>query len=292
MTAGSILVTGATGKTGRRIVERLHGLGRTVRAASRTGDGTSLIRFDWFDPTTFELASKDITAAYLLAPSGVYEVLSSMKPFIDHLLEAGVGRLVLLSASSLEPGGPMMGAVHSYLAANAPSWTVLRPSWFMQNFSEQQHLATLRNERAIYSATGDGRVGFVSADDIAAVAARALSDPDMPNTDLILTGPEPLSYDDVADSIGAAIGQRITHHKLDPPPALATRFEVLAGLSSDYARVLAGLDAAVAKGREDRVTDNVARITGRQPVSFRGICHWCGRSVEALIKSHRAGCVE
>jgi ergot alkaloid biosynthesis protein len=267
MTAGSILVTGATGKTGRRIVERLHGLGRTVRAASRTGDGTSLIRFDWFDPTTFELASKDITAAYLLAPSGVYEVLSSMKPFIDHLLEAGVGRLVLLSASSLEPGGPMMGAVHSYLAANAPSWTVLRPSWFMQNFSEQQHLATLRNERAIYSATGDGRVGFVSADDIAAVAARALSDPDMPNTDLILTGPEPLSYDDVADSIGAAIGQRITHHKL-APAALATRFEVLAGLSPDYARVLAGLDAAVAKGREDRVTDNVARITGRQPVSF------------------------
>ena len=113
MTVGSILVTGSTGKTGRRVVKRLLDLGRSVRAASRAGDGARSVRFDWLDPTTFESASKDIGAAYLLAPSGVSDVLAAMKPFIDHLLAAGVGRLVLLSASSLEPGGPMITATDS-----------------------------------------------------------------------------------------------------------------------------------------------------------------------------------
>jgi ergot alkaloid biosynthesis protein len=267
MSVGNILVTGATGKTGRRVVERLRGLGRGVRAASRGGEGAWSVRFDWLDPATFEPAGRDIGAAYLLAPAGVSDVLTGMKPFIDHLIEAGVGRLVLLSASSLEPGGPMMGAVHAYLAANAPKWTVLRPSWFMQNFSEQQHRDTIRNERAIYSATGDGRVGFISADDIAAVAAKALTDPDMPNTDIILTGPEALSYADVADRISGAIGQRVTHRRLDVA-ALAARFEALSGLPPDYARILAGLDEAIARGSEDRTTDGVARITGRPPTRF------------------------
>ena len=267
MTVGSILVTGSTGKTGRRVVKRLLDLGRSVRAVSRAGDGARSVRFDWLDPTTFAAASQDIEAAYLLAPSGVSDVLSSMKPFIDRLLEAGVGRLVLLSASSLEPGGPMMGAVHAYLAANAPSWVVLRPSWFMQNFSEQQHAATIRDERAIYSATDDGRVGFISADDIAATAAQALCDPAMPNTDLILTGPQALSYDAVAGIISKAIGQRVTHRRLAPAD-LAARFEALSGLPPDYARILAGLESAIAQGSEDRVTDSVARITGRQPIGF------------------------
>lgn len=73
------------------------------------------------------------------------------------------------------------------------------------------HRAAIREEDAIYSATGNGRVGFISADDIAAVAARALTDPDMPNGDMILTGPQALSYDDVAVSLGETLGRTITH---------------------------------------------------------------------------------
>ncbi|HEV2604757.1 MAG TPA: ergot alkaloid biosynthesis protein, partial [Microvirga sp.] len=71
--------------------------------------------------------------------------------------------------SQFVPGDPMMGEVHAWLATNAPEWAVLRPSWFMQNFSEGPHGRTIREESAIYSATDTGRVGFISADDIAEV---------------------------------------------------------------------------------------------------------------------------
>lgn len=118
-------------------------------------------------------------------------------------LSSGVRRFVLLSASSLEAGGPMMGQVHAYLQSMAPEWAVLRPSWFMQNFSEQQRLATIRDEGAIYSATG----------------------------------------------------------------------------AEIYAQILAEMDADVARGSEDRVTDGVVSMTGRQPTTFdafieRNIGRW------------------
>lgn len=263
--SGAILVTGATGKTGRRVVGRLLADGQAPRGAARTpGNATS--RFEWSDPSTFAAAAEGVRAAYLLAPSGVLDLLPAMRPFIDHLLSRGIGRLVLLSASSLEPGGPMMGQVHAYLARQAPRWTVLRPSWFMENFSEQQHRPTIRDEHAIYSAAGDGRVGFVSADDIAAVAARLLVDDASANGDLVLTGPEALSYDEIARTIGDSVGRPIEHRRLTGA-ALARRWEAQ-GLPPDYANLLAAMDDGVARGDEDRVTDAVLRVTGRDPISF------------------------
>lgn len=265
MTDGEILVIGAGGKTGRRVVDRLLSQGHVPRRASRSAtDGT--VRFDWNDASTYAAAGDGVRAAYLVAPSGIFDLLPAMRPFIDHLLGRDVERLVLLSASSLEMGGPMTGAVHAYLATNARRWTVLRPSWFMQNFSEQQHRPTIRDEGCIYSATGDGRVGFVSADDIAAVAARLLVDDDHRDGDLVLTGPEALSYDAVARLIGDRIGRPINHRRLTVA-ALAHRLEA-GGLPPDYATVLAAMDDGVARGEEDRVTGAVMRVTGRPAISF------------------------
>lgn len=264
MTAAPILVTGATGTTGSRVVAQLKALGRDVRSASRSAQGAGSVRFDWADPETYGPAADGVDAAYLLAPIGVVDLLPSMRPFIDKLIERDV-RLVFLSSSSLEAGGPLMGEVHAYLAENAPRWTVLRPSWFMQNFSGA-HSAAIREEGAIYSATGTGRVGFISADDIAAVAVRALNDPDVPNGDPILTGPRALSYDDVADIIGATLGRTITHRRLTVED-LAARHQAQ-GIPAAFSHVLAGLDANIATGAEDRVTGEVQRVTGQPPVAF------------------------
>ena len=141
----AILVTGGTGKTGRRIVARLQ--------AERPGE----VRFDWSEPGSFDAALDGVSAVYLLAPPTAADTLENMRPFLERALNQGVQRFVLQSASSLAAGGPMMGQVHAYLQAHAPSWVVLRPSWFMQNFSEGQHLPTIRDEGAIYTATGEGR---------------------------------------------------------------------------------------------------------------------------------------
>lgn len=131
----------------------------------------------------------------------------------------------------------------------------------MQNLSEGQHAPTIRDQGAIYSATGHGRVAFIDAADVAAVAAVALADRSLPSGELVLTGPEPLSYDDVAAVLSAELGTSIVHRKLDEK-AMAARF-VQAGLPQNYADLLAGMDAAIALGVEDRVTDTVARVAGR-----------------------------
>ena len=264
--SGSVLVTGGTGKTGRRIVELLNRRGVPAYAATRSPTTPRQVSFDWHDRTGFDNALDGTGAVYLVAPIGDPDLLAAMRPFIDLALERGVERFVLLSASMIEAGGPLMGAVHAHLAAHAPAWTVLRPTWFMQNFSEQQHLETIRGEGRIYSAAGDGLVLFIDAADIAAVAVEALIGPRSGNGDLILTGPELLSYDDVAERIAAACGRPISHRRLTPA-GLADRLSA-SGIPRDFAQALAAMDTAIADGAEQRFTDAVATVTGRQPTTF------------------------
>ena len=262
----NVLVTGGTGKTGRRVADLLRQRGATARIATRSPNGSDQVRFDWTHADSFAGAIDGVQAVYMVAPTGAAEPLDVMRPFIDQAIRAGVQRLVLLSSSMLEEGGPLMGAVHAYLKAEAPGWTVLRPSWFMQNFSEAQHLDTIRAEGRIYSATQDGRVSFIDAGDIAAVAVEALLDNDFANGDLILTGPETVSYDEVARLISASSGRPVAHHRLSIGD-LTTRFEAI-GIPSGFAQALSGMDGAIAHGAEDRVTDTVRTVTGRKPKPF------------------------
>lgn len=228
--------------------------------------GEPTARFDWGDPATYDAALNGIGAIYLVAPSNAADPLDAMTPLLRRALQAGVRRYVLLSASALPEGGPMMGRVHAFLREEAPEWVVLRPSWFMQNFSEQQHLPTVRDEGAVYTATGDGRVPFIDADDIAAVGAAALLGETPLNRDLILTGPRALSYDEVASIIAAAAGRPVRHERLSEEGL--TRRLVEHGMDPTYAAALAGMDAAIAGGSEDRVSDAVEAVTGRPPGSF------------------------
>jgi ergot alkaloid biosynthesis protein len=260
-----VLVTGGTGKTGTRVAARLSADGHEAVIASRSGQEG--VVFDWFNPATYADAALNIDGAYLVAPSGTFDLVAAMRPFIDTLIAQRTGRLVLLSAASLDRGGPMMGAVHDYLADQAPRWTVLRPSWFMQNFSEQQHRETILAEDAVYSASGDGRVGWIDADDIAAVAAAVLVDAHGANTDLILTGPEALSYDALAATIGGTVGRTITHRRLTVDE-LARRLEA-AGMPTAYAEALAGMDGAINAGVADFVTTTVTDIIGQPARNFK-----------------------
>ena len=109
-------------------------------------------------------------------------------------------------------------------------------------------------------------MAFISADDIAAVAAVALTNPSLPNGDYILTGAEALSYDDVARIISNTTGRTIRHRKLSMKD-LAERYDHQ-GLPPDYAQTLAAMDVNIAKGSEARITGIVQNITGRQPTDF------------------------
>ncbi len=261
-----VLVTGGTGKTGRLVARQLAERDVQPRIASRRPTAADQVRFDWSDPGTFEAALEGIQGVYLVAPTDRTDHLDAMLPFLELAVRKVPGRLVLLSASSLEMGGPMMGEVHTWLHDHAPRWSVLRPSWFMQNFVTER-LPSILHEDSITSATEDGRVPFIDAWDIAAVAVAALTGPHINSREHVLTGPEALSYDDVAAQISEAVGRPIRHRKLSVSEL--TELYVGIGLPEDYALMLAGMDAAIAEGSENRTTNEVTQITGHPPRSFK-----------------------
>ena len=261
----NVFVIGGTGKTGRLVVEGLSQKGIALKIGSRNPSRQSELAFAWQKPELARRAFEGIDAVYIVAPTDSSDHGTIVPPVLDIARSCGVRRFVLLSASSLEAGGPMMGQVHAYLQENVPEWTVLRPTWFMQNFSEQQHLATIRDENAIYSATGAGRIGFIDAADIARAAVSALLAERSWNREFILTGPETLSYSDMAAKLTHALGRRIEHVKLTVPQ-LARRYRQ-AGLDEAYAQTLAMMDEEIEHGSEDRLSDGVFALTGKSPTT-------------------------
>lgn len=275
--ATNILVLGGKGKTGRYVAEKLaqrhipHFIG--TRSPKQPND----VAFDWMQPALANTAFKGIRALYIVAPTNSSEHGSLMLPILEQAIVQGVQRFVLLSASSLEAGGPMMGAVHAWLIEHAPEWAVLRPTWFMQNFSEQQHLPTIRDEQAIYSATDEGRVGFIDAQDIAEVAVAALISETPWNKDYILTGPDSMTYGDVANTLNETLSYPVSHINLTSAQ-LVDRFQQQ-GMDKNYALIMTSMDTAIAGGSEDRVTNNVETLTGQKPTCFadfvaREILRW------------------
>ncbi|OAS99920.1 ergot alkaloid biosynthetic protein A, variant [Blastomyces dermatitidis ER-3] len=304
----TILLLGGRGKTTRRLASILSTCAPEVPflVASRTSSPSSPykhVKFDWFDESTwaqpfnavstsasasavrteFQYSSSPITGVYIVGPP-ILDMVPLMKRFIDFARGRGVRRFVLLSSSVLERGGFAMGQVHDYLAgleengvkeaeAEAEAeggieWAALRPSWFMENFSEGQHLLSIKEESKIYSATGEGRVPFVSAEDIARVAFRALTDARPHNTEHLILGPELLSYDDLADILSSVLGRTIAHVKLSEAE-LAARMESTLGIPQDYAQMLAVLETNIKNGEEDRMNDDVEKVTGKGPRRFR-----------------------
>lgn len=265
----SVLVIGGTGTTGSLVATQLREQGAEVRVATRKPDGAdpTHVRFDWTDPTTYGPAVAGVDGIYLIAPIGEPDPAPVVEPFLADVLQAGAQRVVLLSSSAVEQDTPGLGALSRVVREMAPEWTVLRPSWFMQNFLREHAVADgIRDRGEIVTATGAGRVAFVDAADIAAVAVRALLDTLPHNTEHVITGPEALSYADAATVINAATGRTVRHR----PVSTAEITDRLAatGIPVAFAAMLAQLDENIRHGSEDRVTTTVTDITGRPPRSF------------------------
>ncbi|HWD29646.1 MAG TPA: NAD(P)H-binding protein [Rhizomicrobium sp.] len=257
-----ILVTGATGKTGRSLIAQLEQTGLPYRAASRTG----AVPFDWERPATWDGALDGVAAVYLVAPGTVGNAYALMIDFIAAAMRKGVRRFVLLSMSGLPAGGPAHGQVHQWLKDNSGDWAVLAPSAFMQNFSAGPYLASIREEDRIYSNTGDGRVPFIDVHDIAASARAVLTAAAPSNAEFVLTGEEPMSYDRVAQIVGRACGRAIAHVPVTMDEMAARLMR--RGIPEANARMLAFGYQTIAAGAQDRATGVVRTLTGHTPMTF------------------------
>ncbi|KAK4239073.1 hypothetical protein C8A03DRAFT_43262 [Achaetomium macrosporum] len=291
----AILVLGGTGKVGSRIVRQLssYDTNHLVLVASRNANNASSssqsqqqsedadkvrhVHFDWDNTDTWSNpfsalpAGTTLSAVYIIAP-GSLNAETLMNTFVDFARERGVRRFVLQSASCIEAGGVLMGKVHAYLRElgqrGQVEWAVLRPTWFQQNFAEQEnHLKSIREESKLYSATGDGKIPWVNADDIAAVAVRALTDRDPPNTEYLVLGPELLSYGDIASILSEVLGRRIVHVDLTAAE-LEERLQRF-GMPEDYSHMMSALDISIKNGSENRTNDVVLAVTGSAPKKFK-----------------------
>ena len=265
----TVLVLGATGKTGRRLVPRLTARSVNVRAASRQpGSGRTL--FDWHSPGTHAPALEGADAVYLVAPDLVEDPTDVTGPFLDRARHAGVTRVVLLSSLGVAfpRENPDSGrrTLEQQVMASGLDWTILRPSGFAQNFSEAFLLPGILERDMVATAAGDGRVAFVDADDIAAVAAEVLTGDGHARTTYPVTGPEALTFDEAAALIGRAAGRSIIHRKISSQDFM--QMLQRAGVPVDYAAMLVRDQEAIRDGAGALVSDAVERITGRQAGSF------------------------
>jgi uncharacterized protein YbjT (DUF2867 family) len=254
------LITGGTGKTGRRVAHRLNALGRPVRAVSRHSEP----RFDWLDDSTWEGALTSCTSAYLtfqpdIGLPGADAILSA---FSRRAVALGCTRLVLLSGRGEDAARQ---AETAFIAAGA-EWTILRSAFFFQNFTE----AFWAEEIAAGSLTMvESTVGepFVDADDLAEVAVATLLDPVHIGRIHELTGPRLITFRDIAHEIGSASGRHVAYRQLPVQDYVATL--VSAGMPEKDATGLAYLFAEVLDGRNVRLETGVSDVLGREARDFR-----------------------
>jgi uncharacterized protein YbjT (DUF2867 family) len=277
MAKKTILVTGPTGKVGRRLIPLLARRGVTVRAASRSPvaarGGIEPVRFDWADEGTYETARKGVDAMYLVAgPSPGPEHAEHIRALLGGATAADIERVVLLSVYGVDqapPDNPLRGIELAVESSGVPH-TILRPGAFMQNFSEQHFIGAARSIRErdeIAMPGGDGVVSWLSTEDIAAVAAIALTEDGHEGKAYALMGPEPLTLREVAEHISWVAGRRIRYVKTDHTPI---RDALLAsGVPSETAEHNSQLAAyAFSSGTFGALNDDILNVTGRPPVSF------------------------
>lgn len=266
----SILVTGATGKTGRRLVSLLNNPGLTIRAASRE-PVKGQVRFDWLEPDTHADALSGVDAIYLIPPPLVENPAATVGPFVAAAARKGVRRLVLLSSMGVEfpdePRGSGRRELESLVRTSGMEWTILRPSGFMQNFTEGFLLPAVRNG-TLPNPAGSGKVAMVDAGDIAAVAAKVLTAEGHTFAEQTcdVTGPRVLGFSDVAATISRCAGRPIAAVPMTSRQFLAMLEN--AGVPSDYAAMLVRDQEAIRDGAAATVADTVARILGRAPMDF------------------------
>ena len=253
------LVLGGTGKTGRRVAQRLQAAGHPVRVGSRSGQPP----FDWNQPETWAPALRNVASVYMtyypdLAIPGAVD---SVRAFTEQAKASGVQHLVLLSGRGEEEAQRAERVVQE----SGVNWTILRCSWFAQNFSENYLVDAVRSGEVVLPA-GDVGEPFVDADDIAEVAVAALTEDGHAGQLYELTGPRLLTFAEAVADIAKATGREIRYIQVTPEQYVSGMAEE--GVPDDFAWLLEYLFTTVLDGRNAHLTDGVQRALGRPPRDF------------------------
>ncbi len=268
---GPVLVTGATGNTGRAVLDALRGRGAPVRAMVRTEAdrsklpaGVPAVAADFDDAASMAAALAGAGRAYLVTPSSE-QAEAQQRRFADLAVQAGVGHLVVLSQLAADENSPVRflryhAAVEQHVRDLGIAYTFLRPNLFFQGLLA--FAGTISAQGQFYAPIGDATVSAIDVRDIAAVAATTLTEAGHEGATYTLTGPASITHTQIATALTAALGRDITFIDV-PPEAFADSLQGILppwqvqGLLEDYAHYRRGEAATVSPA--------VAEITGRPP---------------------------
>lgn len=281
-TMGHTLILDGTGKTGRRIANKLEANGMSIRIGSRS----AFPAFDWNQEASWGACLIGIEAVYItyvpdLAVPGATDTIQA---FVDRAVEQGVKRLVLLSGR----GEAEAQACERIVQNSGLDWTIVRASWFHQNFSEGAFLDMVQAGQ-ITLPTGTIQEPFVDVEDIADVAVAALSEPGHTGEIYEVTGPRLMTFKDVADELSAAIGHEI-HYTSIPHKAFLDGVRDLPEDPLSENTKLVCNDLSI-----DRILTTDEHAVGRHPLlcAYRSnhLGTGCRRIVCSCVRSHQADCV-
>ncbi|WP_157001682.1 NAD(P)H-binding protein [Agromyces laixinhei] len=258
---GITLVTAGTGKTGRRVVKRLTARGVPVRVGSRVGDPP----FDWSDRDTWKPALAGVDAVYLayLPDIGAPRAADDIAAFAELATAMGVERAVLLSGRN----EPMAQRCEEIVQGATWKWTVVRSSVFSQDFSEAFWLEPVRSGIVAVPAGEDAAEPFVDIEDVADVAAAALTDALHAGRVYELSGPRSVTFAEATAEIATVTGRPVRYQ-----PVTTEQFTAAMtgeGVPPEEAGFVADLFSALFDGRNAATTDGVRRALGRAPRAFR-----------------------
>jgi uncharacterized protein YbjT (DUF2867 family) len=280
-----ILLTGVTGKTGGEIAKQLAAAGTPFRAIARDAKraepvaalkGAEVVVGDIGDATFLARALAGVQQALLVMPNGEQQ-LALEKGFIDAAVKAGVRRVVYLSSLESVPESPnpitqMHVQAETHLRNSGLDWTILRPTFFMQQFLGSAQRIRERSEIAM--PIGNGTLAATDLRDVAAVACRVFSEPGHGRQSYDLTGPELLTMHDVVERFSRVLGRPVRY--IDQPmDEFRARLKSINLPPWRIEAVVLEL-SALAAGVVDHTTDTMARLLGRPATSL-----------EQFVRDHR-----
>lgn len=268
-----VLIIGSGGNIGTPLVQALinKDLAPTLavrdiqKAEDKWGDKLMIIPFDFEDSTTFSSALEGQEAVFFIA--GHPNPVPSVQRFLTEAKEAGVSRIVFSSGRTTGdvPGKPL-NDVENLVRDWEDQWTILRPGWFMQNFVNWLG-GTIRAENKLFLPAGNAKTAFIDVRDIAEVAAICLVEEGHHAQLYNLTSDEALSHAEVCAIISQVSGKTVTYVPQDRATFISTMQD--RGWTEARAKYTADLYTYVLSGKEEEISDDVAKVLGKNPRRFR-----------------------
>ena len=268
-----ILATGATGTVGSTVIDALSGSDDRVRVATRDIEAAraelpgvdDYVTFDFAHPETWGPTLAGVDRLFLVRPPVVR--VDPIREFVDAAARVGVGHVVYLSVLGTEKN-PLLPhrRIERRIESSGVRHTFLRASFFMQDLVEN-HRRDIVEHDEVFVPAGAGETSFVDARDVGAATALALTEPGHAGRAYDLTGPEALTYSEVADVFTEVLGRRITY--ADPSLLAFARRMRSRGTPLPFVVVMLGIYTTARLGLAGRVTRDVETVIGREPIDLR-----------------------